>query len=85
MEKFFIEGIKTVSERKESNVSAENRVEAALKFKRQNPGYDFEFVGDDIILGWCEYSGKPIFDGDEYYSDSESGIMALKSEYKKDI
>lgn len=75
MSKFVITGIKTESVTQE--IKAKDRVEAAKHFKNKYPDYVFDYVGGDMILGWCENSGNPIFKGDEYETD-ENGIMWLK-------
>lgn len=35
------------------------------------------------VIGYCEISGKSIFEDDEYLVDNEDGIMVLKSENEK--
>lgn len=74
MKKFYISGQK--SETIEENIAARDRIEAAMMFKFKYPSFVFWHVGEDIIIGWCESSGVPIFRGDEYETD-EHGIMVL--------
>lgn len=80
MKKHLIVGVKP-SETKEKNIIASSIEEAINKFKKKYPKYIPDWVDDKSILGYCEYSGKPIFEGDEYYSDSD-GIMWLTEEEK---
>jgi len=75
MKKFNISGTKR--EHVEENFKARNRIEAALMFKFKYPKHSFDHVGDDEIIGWCESTDVPIFEGDKYDIDSE-GIMWLK-------
>ena len=76
MKSFPIQGTKT--ETIDEEVKARNRIEAAKMFAFKYPKHNFDHVGDDMIIGWCENSEIPIFEGDEYHED-ENGIMWLKN------
>jgi hypothetical protein len=63
-------------------IEAETAEEAVLKFKESLPEYDAitaidEDSNDHSIEGWCESTGRPIFEGMAYKQD-EDGIMWLE-------
>lgn len=56
------------------------REEALASFKKQHPGWDVIEVNGEIPLAYCEVSGRPIFEGDDYWTDA-GGCHFLRSEY----
>lgn len=75
MEEFVIEG--SIHQHKSVKIKAKDRDSAVKKFKKRFTNYDVESCNDKYAVGTCENTGKTIFEGDDYYSDSE-GIMWLK-------
>lgn len=81
----------TFRESKPISLMADSREHAVKIIKREHPGWSFDGIveivkeetddedGDFIdheILGFCEFSGKPIFYGDYYYQwCGEDAIM----------
>jgi hypothetical protein len=65
----------------------ENMDAAVAEFKNKNPDYEPLYVLENPrdenneveheIIGWCESSGRPIFEGMPYKVDSE-GVMWLE-------
>ena len=52
----------------------ENMIEEAEK---RCPGFRVEYVDERMYLGRCEMCEKPLFDGDDYYTD-DNGVDVCK-------
>lgn len=72
-----------------AKIKARTSEEALQGFQQQNPTAKVQYVADpetgttDEVIGYCEISGRPIFEFDDYAEDGE-GIMWLKKFEKPD-
>ncbi|RPD50035.1 hypothetical protein DNI29_04355 [Hymenobacter sediminis] len=48
-----------------------SKAEAIEQFRKDHPGYSITAINDEIVIGWYEYSGLPVFEGDDYVTDEE--------------
>lgn len=60
------------------SIMAETREAAYVKFKETFPDYKVDAIDDRLVVGHCENTGKPIFEGDKYSEDSD-GVMWLNN------
>jgi len=59
-------------------IEAKDRREAYELFRERYPEAECpDYVGDKAVVGVCESSGNPIFEDDDYLSDSE-GVTWLR-------
>ena len=55
----------------------ESIVDAIANFRKQHPTFSIEAIDDKVVIAFCEHSGEPIFEGDEYVMD-EQDLYYLK-------
>ena len=64
----------------EEVIKSESIKGAVDAFRSVYPDAHIDSVNDELVIGYCEHSGQPIFEGDDYKEDSE-GVKILSDYY----